>query len=78
MKLILLTISSLIYANCNYINNSDLKNLCKAETNNSMYCNYIKNSDDKNFCIGITKDYNYCNYIKNRDKREYCKSKSKG
>ena len=57
-NLFLLALASVnaLYANCNYINESDLKNLCIAETRDNINnCHYIKNIDKKNYCLAIVK-----------------------
>jgi len=77
--LYLIILANSLYANCDYIQNIDLKNLCKAETtNNSISCNYIKNHDKKYYCLAIVKkDKNKCFYIKDSDLKNYCLSKAK-
>jgi len=75
--LFLVIFISTLFANCNYIQDDDLKNLCKAETtNNPISCNYIKNHDKKYYCLAIVKeDKNKCFYIKDSDLKNYCLSK---
>jgi hypothetical protein len=68
-----------LFANCNYINDADLKNLCFAETTNApQKCYYIRDKDKKNYCLALTKrKKDTCNYIKNSDLKNYCKAKIK-
>jgi len=75
--LLILPIS--IYANCSWIQNLDLKNLCKAEVSQkSTTCNYILDRDKKNYCLGIVqKSKSHCNWIKDKDLKNYCLAKIK-
>ena len=61
---------------CNNIQNSDRRSLCKARAQNNIgYCSSIENNDLRSICRAeVSGNSGYCSSIENSDMRSECRA----
>ena len=77
--LALLVLSTNAYAvPCDFIDNNDIRYLCKAiEEKSTSQCYFINDNDFKYGCLAeVSKQSSYCDFIKDSDLKYLCKVRS--